>query len=110
MNLEGKRVIISRTDSIGDVMLTLPMCAWLKEQYPAVEVLYLGKGYTRAIAEPYSKVDEFIDWNDFLNQPKTGKTQNFRALNADAMIHVFPNKEIACLAQKVRIPMRVGTS
>jgi len=110
MNLEGKRVIISRTDSIGDVMLTLPMCAWLKEQYPTVEILFLGKGYTRAIVESYSKVDQFIDWNDFVNQPKTETAQNFRALNADAIIHVFPNKEIASLAKKVRIPMRVGTS
>lgn len=110
MNLEGKRVIISRTDSIGDVMLTLPMCAWLKEQYPTVEILFLGKGYTRAIVESYSKVDKFIDWNDFLNQPKTEKSQNFRDLNADVIIHVFPNKEIASLAKKVRVPMRVGTS
>lgn len=110
MNLEGKRVIISRTDSIGDVMLTLPMCAWLKEQYPTVEILFLGKGYTRAIVEAYSKVDQFIDWNEFINQPKTETAQNFRALNADAIIHVFPNKEIASLAKKVRIPMRVGTS
>lgn len=110
MNLEGKRVIISRTDSIGDVMLTLPMCAWLKEQYPTVEILFLGKGYTRAIVESYPKVDQFIDWNDFLNQPKTEKSQNFRDLNADVIIHVFPNKEIASLAKKVRVPMRVGTS
>lgn len=110
MNLEGKRVIISRTDSIGDVMLTLPMCGWLKEQYPSVEILFLGKGYTRAIVEAYSKVDKFIDWNDFVNQPKTETAQNFRDLNADVIIHVFPNKEIASLAKKVRIPMRVGTS
>jgi len=110
MNLEGKRVIISRTDSIGDVMLTLPMCAWLKEQYPTIEILFLGKGYTRAIVEAYPKVDLFIDWNDFLNQPKTEKSQNFRDLNADVIIHVFPNKEIASLAKKVRVPMRVGTS
>ena len=110
MNLEGKRVIISRTDSIGDVLLTLPMCAYLKEKFPTVEILFLGKGYTRSIVEAYSKVDQFIDWNDFENQPKTESAQNFRALNADVIIHVFPNKEIASLAKKVRVGMRVGTS
>jgi len=110
MNLEGKRVIISRTDSIGDVLLTLPMCAYLKEKFPTVEILFLGKGYTRPIVEAYSKVDQFIDWNDFENQPKTESAQNFRALNADVIIHVFPNKEIASLAKKVRVGMRVGTS
>ncbi|MEJ6583374.1 MAG: glycosyltransferase family 9 protein [Crocinitomicaceae bacterium] len=110
MNLDGKRVIISRTDSIGDVMLTLPMCAYLKEKFPTAEILFLGKGYTRAIVEAYSKVDEFIDWNDYVNQPKLEGAQNFRALNADVIIHVFPNKEIASLAKKVRVGMRIGTS
>lgn len=110
MNLEGKRVIISRTDSIGDVLLTLPMCAYLKEKFPTVEIVFLGKGYTRAVVESYAKVDRFIDWNDYVNQPKTECAQNFRALNADVIIHVFPNKEIASLAKKVRVPMRVGTS
>jgi len=110
MNLDGKRVIISRTDSIGDVMLTLPMCAYLKEKYPSVEILFLGKGYTHAIVEAYSKVDTFIDWNDYVNQPKTERAQKFRALNADVIVHVFPNKEIAALAKKVRVGMRIGTS
>lgn len=110
MNLDGKRILISRTDSIGDVLLTLPMCAWLKEKFPSSEVLFLGKGYTRSIVEAYSKVDKFIDWDDFLNQPKTEKAQHFRALDLDVIIHVFPNKEIASLAKKVRVPMRVGTS
>ena len=110
MNLEGKKVIVSRTDSIGDVMLTLPICSWLKAKYPTVEILFLGKGYTRPIVEAFSDVDQFIDWNDFLNLPKTEKTQNFRALKADVIIHVFPNKEIASLAKKVRVPIRIGTS
>ena len=110
MNLEGKRVIISRTDSIGDVMLSLPMCGWLKEQFPSVEIVFLGRGYTRAIVEAYEKVDKFINWDDLLNAPKTERAQAFRALNADVIIHVFPNKEIAALAKKVRVPMRIGTS
>jgi ADP-heptose:LPS heptosyltransferase len=55
-------------------------------------------------------VDKFINWDDLLNAPKTERAQAFRALNADVIIHVFPNKEIAALAKKVRVPMRIGTS
>lgn len=110
MDLNNKKVIISRTDSIGDVMLTLPICAWLKNKYPSVEILFLGKGYTKAIVEAYSKVDQFIDWNDYLNIPKAVKIQKFRALAADAIIHVFPNKDIASLAKKAKVPVRIGTS
>ena len=109
-DLKDKRVIISRTDSIGDVLLTLPMCAWIKSHYPTATILFLGKGYTKSVVECYDLVDEFIDWKDFENQPKVEKTEAFRSLKGDAIIHVFPNKDIASLAKKVRIPVRVGTS
>ena len=110
MNLNNKTVIISRTDSIGDVMLTLPICAWLRKEFQSVKILFLGKGYTKSIVDAYSIVDEFIDWNDYLKIDKAEKVANLKTLNADAIIHVFPNKEIASLAKKAKIPVRVGTS
>jgi ADP-heptose:LPS heptosyltransferase len=110
VDLNNKTVIISRTDSIGDVMLTLPICSWLKEQSPDVKIIFLGKGYTKSIVEAYELVDQFEDWNDYLNAPKTNKIQSFRKLNADVIIHVFPDKEIASLAKKARVGIRIGTS
>lgn len=91
-------------------MLTFPLCAWLKATFPEIELIFLGKGYTKSIVQAYSKVDKFVDWNDFINVPKAEKIENFRALKADAIIHIFPDKEIAALAKKARIPVRVGTS
>jgi len=110
MSEEGKRIIVSRIDSIGDVMLTLPICTWLKETFVDCTVIFLGKGYTRAVVEAYKHVDIFEDWGRYENVPKTDKTQQFRALNADIIIHVSPNREIASLAKRLRIPMRIGTS
>lgn len=110
MNLEGKRIIVSRTDSIGDVMLTLPVCHWLKHHFPSCHLIFLGKSYTRAVVEAYQSVDQFEDWTTYQNVPKTDKIQQFRALKADVIIHIFPDKEIASLAKKARIPMRIGTS
>lgn len=105
-----KRVIVSRTDSIGDVLLTLPMIAWLKTHFPSITILFLGKGYTKSIVEAYTLVDEFIDWNDYNKLSGNAQTALFSKLNADAIIHVFPQKEIASLAKKARIKTRVGTS
>lgn len=111
ISLENKRVIISRTDSIGDVMLTLPMCAWIKNKYKDVQILFLGRTYTKEVIDCFSScVDEFVNWDDFQNVPKSEKIQKFRALNADVIIHVFPLKDIAALAKKARIKIRVGTS
>jgi len=38
-----KRILISRTDSIGDVALTLPMCQALRNKYPEAEIISLVK-------------------------------------------------------------------
>lgn len=111
IDLENKRILISRTDSIGDVMLTLPICAWLKNEFPGITILFLGRSYTEPIIKCYSAaIDQFVNWDDYTNVPKTEKIQSFRKLELDAIIHVFPSKDIAALAKKARIPVRIGTS
>lgn len=104
------RYLISRTDSIGDVLLTLPICAWLKENDPSCEVIFLGKAYTRPVIECHASVDAFIDWDAIENSPSMHQLEEVRKINASAIIHVFPNKKIALLAKKARIPIRIGTS
>jgi heptosyltransferase-3 len=104
------KIIISRTDSIGDVMLTLPMCVWLKENFPNTQLIYLGKKYTRPVINCFSVIDQFIDWSEIEASPSAQRHEILRELEADAIIHVFPNKEIAGLAKKARIPQRIGTS
>ena len=108
--MNAKRIIISRTDSIGDVLLTLPMCVWLKNNLPDCELIFLGSGYTKPVVDCFSVVDEFVDWKEIEKLPSTQRTEAFKELRADAIIHVFPNKDIASLAKKAKIPMRIGTS
>lgn len=108
MNIE--RIIISRTDSIGDVLLTLPICDWIKKHYPTAHIIFLGKEYTLPILKAYKAVDEVCNWSEFGQLPTVQRLSKFRELKADAIIHVFPNKEIASIAKKVKIAHRIGTS
>jgi heptosyltransferase III len=110
IDLSNKRVLISRTDSIGDVILTLPLCSWIKENYPNATLIFLGKSYTLPILKNYKSVDEIVNWSEFESLPTVNKIAKFREINADVILHVFPDKEIASLAKKVGIPYRVGTS
>ena len=110
IDLNGKRVVISRTDSIGDVMLSLPMCAWIKEQFPGATLIFLGKNYTESVVEAFAAIDEFVDFSTIDGQAKSIQLQQVRDWNADVIIHVFPNKTMATLAKATRIPVRVGTS
>jgi ADP-heptose:LPS heptosyltransferase len=58
------RIIISRTDSIGDVILTLPLCVWLKKQFPQSELVFLGRSYTKDIIACFDVVDTFLNFDD----------------------------------------------
>ncbi len=105
-----KRIIVSRTDSIGDVVLTLPVLGWLKSSFPSSNILFLGKSYTKPVVSLSENVTEFIDWDKIRKLPSKEQVKAFSALNADLIIHVFPVSEIAILAKKAGIPERLGTT
>ena len=110
--LKGKphRIIISRTDSIGDVILTFPLAGILKSLYPDCRIIFLGKSYTRAVIETCQHLDEFADWSKISAQNDTRSLELVKELNADIIIHVFPVSRIASLARKARIPFRIGAT
>lgn len=102
-----EHVILSRTDSIGDVMLTLPMAGVLKERYPGVRITFLGRTYTRPILQRCTHVDHIIT----LEELHAGNARGMlRALKADMLVHVFPKKEVARWAKQAGIPVRIGTA
>ena len=102
-----QNIIISRTDSIGDVMLTLPVAAVLKQYFPDMKIGFMGKAYTRPVIEACKWVDSFIDVNDFLNK-ENGSLVNGE--KAEAILHVFPVANIASRAKQLQIPFRIGTT
>lgn len=103
-SLDNKRVMISRTDSIGDVVLTLPMAAAIKKAYPRAHVLFLGSSYTKDVVRLSDAVDEFLEWT-----PETSLAV-LKNAKADAILHVFPKKQIAADAKQAGINLRVGTA
>lgn len=103
------RILLSRTDSIGDVMLTLPMAGVLKGNFPDCQILFLGRTYTKAIISACEHIDGFINYDEIIKRDKKDQVEFIRDLNLDIFIHVFPVKEIAWLAKEAKVPRRVGT-
>lgn len=103
------RILISRTDSIGDVVLTLPMCGLIKAHYPKSRIIFLCRNYTLELVKLSAHVDEVISYDQISELPATQALAFFAGLQADVILHVFPRKEIALLAEKAGIPLRVGT-
>jgi len=105
-----KRIIISRTDAIGDVMLTLPLCGMLKNKMPGVEIIFLGRSYTQSVINCCSHVDVFFNADELFRAGKKDAVKKMQSLQADAIIHVFPDKRLASLAKAAGIGIRIGTT
>lgn len=103
-------IAISRTDAIGDVVMTFPLCGILKQQVPDCHISFIGRNYTRAIIEKEADVDSFVSYSDLEMQNDAQLTASLQALHLDAIIFVFPNKRLARLAHRAGIAIRIGTS
>jgi len=102
-------ILLSRTDSIGDVILTLPMAGVIKGNFPDATVLFLGRTYTKAVVQACEHVDDFINYDELLSLSDKEQAQFIQSKKADVVIHVFPVKHIAFLMKKAGVPVRVGT-
>lgn len=105
-----KRIIISRTDNIGDVVATLPFMARIKALHPTCEIIFLGRGYVKGVLDASPHVDGFIDWEEYNCDNTPEFRQALKDVKADAIVHLFPKKAIALAAKKAKIPHRIGTS
>lgn len=108
-NYKNKTFLISRTDAIGDVVLTLPLCGWLKKNIEGARVLFLGRTYTRAVINSCPEVDAFINWDELNKLSNLEQKKSIQSYQIDVVVHVFPVQRIAVLCKNAGIPVRIGT-
>ncbi len=105
------RIIISRTDSIGDVVLTLPVAAALKKQLPGSTVIFMGRDYTLPVISLSEFIDETAVWKpEWSGEGVSGGVVMLKSMKADAILHVFPDKNVCRAAKLARIPLRIATA
>lgn len=102
--------MVSRTDNIGDVVLTLAVASVLKKNFPSCRITFLIRRYTQAVIEACPFVDNWIDWEVLRVQSDASIQTMLKKQAIDVIIHAFPSRRIAKLARKTNIPMRIGTT
>lgn len=108
--MSSKRIIISRTDSIGDVILTLPVAGFLKTIFPTAELIFLGRNYTRDVVALSTNIDHFVSWDEVENHDVLKQINFLKEIKADTILHIFPKYEIARAAYKAKILNRIGST
>lgn len=106
MTKPPKHILISRPDSIGDVMLTLPVAGWIRRHLPTSRISFLGRNYTRDVVACSENVDTFFS----LDAWGTDIASGLRAVQADVIIHALPDRYVVPAAHAAGIPLRIGTA
>lgn len=99
-----KSIAVFRTDKLGDMVLTLPLCEKIKQYFPAARLSLIAKRYTKDLLINQKFLDNtiFIDDSDIKNIFKSNKF--------DLIFFPRPKLEEAWAAFSAGIKYRVGTA
>jgi ADP-heptose:LPS heptosyltransferase len=90
---------IARTDSIGDVIVTLPLCGFIKKHSPNTRIVFIGRSYTQAIVEACPYVDEFLNFDKHAESN----------LDVEACVFAFPDGEVMKWVKAQGVKKRIAT-
>jgi heptosyltransferase-2 len=106
-NFAVMRFLIVRPDRLGDMILTLPMAAALRQARPEDTVIVLGNEYNATLAEICPDVDEVIVVN---RAARSGDlSAAMKKAQADVAFFPVPRFPLALAGWVARIPVRIGT-
>lgn len=93
------RVLISRPDKIGDVVLALHGVKQLKQRKPEIQVFIHAAGYTRALLQNITFIDGVV-----------GIDEDITPYAFDAVVDLMAKNETARLYTESPIKVRIGNS
>jgi ADP-heptose:LPS heptosyltransferase len=106
MPITSQHVLISRQDNIGDVILTLPMAAHLKQINPGVKITLLCRSYTAAIARCCDDIDEVVEI-DSIKHDLLGYLQRS---DIDTVILAQPDHALVNAAYRAGVRHRIANA
>lgn len=99
------KIIISRTDKIGDLILSIPSFFMAKKMYPEAEIILLVRNYNYEIVKNLPFVDRVYKIDDFRQEELLEKIKYF---NADIFVALYNDSYISKLAKASGAKKRIG--
>lgn len=109
---ERARILVARTDRIGDMILSLPVFTSLKSAFPRSRVCALTRSQTAELLEGRPDVDDIITFDSDTSRIPWGEftrlLPEIRKREFDAAVILFSNFSVTALTALSGIPVRVG--
>lgn len=103
----GNRVLVTRLNYLGDVVLSLPMVDALRRAYPEVEIDYLTREPAATLLRGDARFARVLTWRDGV-RPALGMVAELRARKYDAVIDLYSNPRSAWLSWLSGARVRIG--
>lgn len=103
-----KNILITRTDSLGDVILTLPLLSETKRIFEDSKISFLVKENVKDLLVNYSGIDELIPEESIPGF--FGKYKFLKSKKVNLVINVKPRFDLALLFFLLRVNYRIGTA
>jgi ADP-heptose:LPS heptosyltransferase len=100
------RIAVVRTDRLGDMVLTLPMCAAIKEALPSAQVILIARSYVKPLLFECEAIDSAVYIEDFEND----FIEIFSSVQPQVVFFPRPKFNEVFGAFKADVPIRIGTS
>jgi len=100
-----KRIVLVRTDRMGDLILSTPAIATVRASFPDAHVTMVCSSYNRVVMERNTDVDELVDFPSGMQPALFGAS--FRG-RSDLVIALAPRASDLAIAGATRAPVRAG--
>lgn len=109
--MRGPRLLVVRTDAVGDTVLSLPVAGDLKASLPGCHVTWLSTPAVAPLPRLDANVDAVLEWSD--RTPVAPLVPLLEAGHFDAAVVLHPKPKgwspLTAALLRARIPVRVGT-
>ncbi|KJJ84627.1 glycosyl transferase family protein [Candidatus Omnitrophus magneticus] len=107
-----KKILIARTDRLGDVVLTIPIIKFFRQKYPSCFISVLVRPYTKDIFQNNPDIDETIIYDKERLRGNIWNTIKFalflKSKKFDACIAFNPSSRVHLIFFLAGIPIRIG--
>ncbi|MFH1503825.1 MAG: lipopolysaccharide heptosyltransferase II [Candidatus Omnitrophota bacterium] len=107
-----KKILIVRTDRLGDLILSTPVIANLRKAYPQTHIAFICRPYTKQVLEGNPYLDEIIVYDKYGKHKSLGASIEFAFCLSrkkfDWAIVLHPTNRTHFITFLAGIPLRIG--
>ncbi len=111
--IKPQKILICRSDKIGDVILTFPVITALRKTFPEAHIGYLCREYTRKVLEGNPGLDELVIFDPEAHKGLRGilaLSRLIKSKNYDTALMLYPRPGIALALFLAGVKERIGTA